>query len=99
NFEDHINVVKQTLQEIGAGNKPTILVFNKTDAFSYTKKDEDDLSPVKKENLSLADVKRTWMKSMNKPVIFISAQKRENVEELRNTLYEMVKELHNKRYP
>ncbi len=99
NFEDHINVVKQTLLDIGAGDKPTILVFNKTDAFSYTQKDDDDLSPVKRENLSLEEIKRTWMKSMNKPVIFMSAAKRENVEELRSTLYDMVKDMHSKRYP
>lgn len=98
-FEDHINVVKQTLQEIGAGDKPAILVFNKTDAFSYTHKDEHDLSPATRENLTLEEVKRTWMKGIHKPVIFISAKNRENIEELRHTLYDMVKELHRKRYP
>ena len=98
-FEDHINVVKQTLQEIGAGDKPTILVFNKTDAFTYTHKEEDDLSPVKKENLTLEEVKNTWMKGLHKPVIFVSAKSRENVEELKRTLYDMVKEMHIRRYP
>jgi GTPase len=99
NFEEHINVVKQTLQEIGAGDKPTILVFNKTDAFTYTHKDEDDLTPTTRENLSLDEVKNTWMKGLNKPVLFISAEKKENVEELRKTIYDLVKELHIKRYP
>ena len=64
-FEEHINVVKQTLQEIGAGDKPTLLVFNKVDAFTYVQKDEDDLIPILKENLSLNDIKNTWMKSLN----------------------------------
>ncbi|MCE3258477.1 MAG: hflX [Bacteroidetes bacterium] len=99
NFEEHINVVKQTLQEIGAGDKPTILVFNKIDAFSYTPKDEDDLTPTTRENLSLNDIKRTWMKNLNNPVLFISAQNKENVEELRSTIYKIVKDLHMKRYP
>lgn len=99
NFEDHINVVKQTLQDIGAGDKPTILVFNKTDAFTYTHKDEDDLTPVTRDNLTLDEIKNTWMKSLNDAVIFISAQNRENIEEFKKTLYDMVKELHLKRYP
>jgi len=98
-FEDHINVVKQTLQEIGAGDKPTILVFNKIDAFSYTPKDEDDLTPTTRDNLSLTDIKNTWMKNLNTTCIFISAQNKENIEELKSTLYNMVKEMHVKRYP
>jgi GTPase len=99
NFEDHLNVVKQTLQEIGAGDKPTILVFNKTDAFTYTHKDEDDLTPIKRENLSLDEIKNTWMKGLSKPVLFISAEKKEGIDELKKTLYDLVKEMHVKRYP
>ncbi len=99
NFEEHIHVVKQTLLEIGAGNKPVILVFNKTDAFTYTHKDEDDLSPSTKENMPLEEVKKTWMKGLNNPCIFISAQTKDNVDELKKTLYDLVKELHVKRYP
>jgi GTPase len=99
NFEDHINVVKQTLQEIGAGDKPTIMIFNKTDAFTYTHKDEDDLSPVKRENLSLEEIKRTWMKSLHHQCVFMSAEKRENIEEMKQLLYEQVKDMHVKRYP
>jgi GTP-binding protein HflX len=99
NFEEQINVVKQTLHDIGAGDKPTILVFNKTDAFTYTHKEEDDLTASTRENLSLEEIKNTWMKGLNKPVIFISARKKENIDELKKTLYEMVKELHMKRYP
>jgi GTP-binding protein HflX len=99
NFEEHINVVKQTLQEIGAGDKPCILLFNKTDAFTYTHKDEDDLTPTTKDNLTLEEVKNTWMKGLHDPVLFISAQKKENIEEFKHVLYNKVKELHVKRYP
>ncbi|MBL7921263.1 MAG: GTPase HflX [Bacteroidia bacterium] len=99
NFEEHLNVVKQTLQDIGAGDKPVILVFNKIDAFTYTKKDEDDLTPTTRENLSLEDIKNTWMKGLNNKVLFISAQEKENIEEFKKTVYDLVKELHVKRYP
>lgn len=99
NFEEHLNVVKQTLQEIGAGDKPTILVFNKTDAFTYTHKDEDDLTPVTRENLTLEEIKNTWMKSLNNPCLFISAQNKEGIEEFKKTVYDLVKTLHMKRYP
>ena len=99
NFEEHLNVVKQTLQEIGAGDKPVVLVFNKTDAFTYVHKDEDDLTPTHKENITLAEIKKTWMKGLNKPVLFISAKNKENVDELKKTIYTIVKELHIKRYP
>ena len=99
NFEEHLNVVKQTLQDIGAGDKPFILVFNKTDAFTYTHKDEDDLTPTLRENLSLDEIKNTWMKSLNKPCLFISAQNKDNIDEFKKTLYDMVKEMHVKRYP
>lgn len=98
-FEDHINVVKVTLQEIGAGDKPTLLVFNKIDAYSYEPKDEFDLTPETKRNMSLEELKKTWMKNLNNPVVFISAQNKENVEELKSKLYDMVKDLHTKRYP
>ena len=100
NFEDQINVVKQTLQDIGAGDKPTILVFNKTDAFTYTHKEEDDLSPATRENLSLNEIRRTWMKGISETaVLFISAQKKENIDEFKGTAYTIIKDLHLKRYP
>ncbi|MBA3664611.1 MAG: GTPase HflX [Bacteroidetes bacterium] len=99
NFEEHINVVKQTLQDIGAGDKPVILVFNKIDAFTYTPKEEDDLTPTTRDNLSLEDIKNTWMKNLHAEVLFISAQNKENVDELKNVLYTKVKEMHVKRYP
>ena len=99
NFEDHINVVRETLKEIGAGEKTTLLIFNKIDAFTYEKKDEDDLTPVTKRNLSMDDLKKTWMGSLNGPCIFISAQDKINLDELKSTVYKMVKEMHVKRYP
>lgn len=99
NFEEHINVVNETLQGIGAADKKTILVFNKIDAFSFVQKDEDDLTPIKRENLSLDELKRTWMGKNNNPCIFISATNKENVDSFRTLIYDNVKELHVKRYP
>jgi GTP-binding protein HflX len=99
NFEEHLNVVKQTLQDIGAGDKPVILVFNKIDAFSYVQKEEDDLTPSTRENLSLEEIKKTWMKNLNNHCLFISAQEKDNIEEFKKTVYDLVKELHVKRYP
>ncbi len=98
-FEDHIQVVNHTLTEIGAGDKPTILVFNKIDAFTFEKKDEDDLTPMTRENISLDQLKKSWMSKLEGPVLFISAKDKENLEEFRNVLYEKAKELHLKRYP
>lgn len=99
NFEEHYHVVKQTLQDIGAGDKPVILVFNKTDAFRYVQKDEHDLSPLERENISLEEIKKTWMRGLHQQCLFISARNKENVEELRKVLYDQVKALHIKRYP
>ena len=99
NFENQIEVVNQTLAEIGASDKPIILLFNKTDAFTYTKKDEDDLTPKTKENFSLEELQKTWIAKMEENTIFISALKKTNFEQLRKLLYEKVKVLHIKRYP
>lgn len=100
NFEEQITVVNETLRGLGTSDKPMLMVFNKIDAFSYTAKDEDDLTPVIKENYSLSDLKNTWMASdKNHPTVFISAKKKENVEELRKLLYEEVKKIHIRRYP
>ncbi len=99
NFEDHINVVKQTLIDIGAGDKETILVFNKIDAFKYIKKDEDDLTPATKENLSLEELKKTWMSGLNQTSIFISAQEKENIPDFKQLVYDVVKKVHVKRFP
>lgn len=99
NFEDHINVVNQTLVEINASDKPTILVFNKIDAYRFTVKEDDDLTPATRENLSIADLKNLWIAKENNPCIFISAVKKENLEELRNAILAQVKKIHNLRYP
>ena len=98
-FEDHINVVNETLAEIGARDKQTILVFNKIDAYTYVKKDEDDLTETTRENWSLEDLKRSWMGKMGEDCIFISATKKENIDELRDLLYERAKAVHITRYP
>ena len=99
NFEDHINVVKQTLIDIGASDKPTILVFNKIDAFTFVKKDEDDLTPTTRENISLEELKNTWMKDLNENCLFISAHQKTNMDELKKTIYNTVKAIHIKRFP
>jgi GTP-binding protein HflX len=100
NFEEQIKVVDETLRELKASEKPSIIVFNKIDAFSYTVKDEDDLGPVLKENYSLPDLKKSWMASdKNHKTVFISAITKENIEELRKLLYDEVKKIHITRYP
>ena len=98
-FEDQIAVVKQTLSEIGAGDKPVYLVFNKVDAYTYIKKDEDDLTPAGRENLSLDDLKQSWIAKANTPCIFLSAVERTNIDKFRADLYGMVREIHAGRYP
>ena len=98
NFQEQIQVVSQTIADIGAGDKPVILVFNKIDAFSYTAKDEDDLSPKTAENYSLDDFKNMYF-AKKEPCIFISAKNKENIDEFRSMVYERVKEMHAIRYP
>jgi GTPase len=99
-FEEQIRVVNNTLKDLGVSDKPLILVFNKIDAFSYIVKDEDDLTPVLKNNYSLTDLKKSWMSTdKHHPTVFISAKTKENIEELRKLLYDEVKKLHIKRYP
>lgn len=98
-FEDHIDVVNQTLTDIGASDKPTILVFNKMDAFTFEEKEVDDLTPISRKNLSLEQLKKSWMNTLNSPCIFISATNKQNIDEFKKVLYEMAKELHQKRYP
>ena len=99
NFEEQINVVKETLCEIGAGDKPVFLIFNKTDAFKYEQKQEDDLTPPTRENLSLDDIRNIWIAKAETPCIFISAAKRDGIDKLRKDLYGMVREIHAGRYP
>ncbi|MCB2219628.1 MAG: GTPase HflX [Bacteroidetes bacterium] len=98
-FEEQIHVVKQTLAEIDANGKPTIMLFNKIDAYHFIQKEEDDLTPPTKENLSLEELKRTWMAKSEYPSLFISATQKENIDELRKVIYEEVKKIHIKRYP
>ena len=98
-FEEQIAVVKQTLQDIGAGDKPVYLVFNKIDAYTYIKKEEDDLTPATRRNMSLEDLKKSWIAKANTPCIFISAAERINIDKLRTDLYGMVREIHAGRYP
>lgn len=99
-FEEQIEVVNRTLQEVcESKDKPMILVFNKVDAFTYVKKDDDDLTPHLRENIPLEELKQTWMAKMNDNCIFISARERINIDELKSRLYEMAKEIHMKRFP
>ena len=99
-FEEQIEVVNRTLQEVcGAESKPVIMVFNKIDAFTYTPKDPDDLSPVKRENISLDDFREMWMAKMENNCVFISAKERININELKDMLYQKAKEIHSERFP
>ena len=100
NFEEQIEVVDKTLREVCDGaDKPMILVFNKIDAFTYKPKDEDDLTPRTRENISLDELKATWMAKMNDNCVFISAKKGINIDELKNKIYEKAREIHIARFP
>ena len=100
NFEEQIEVVDKTLREICAGgDKPVILVFNKIDAFSYKPKDADDLTPRTRENISLYELKATWMAKMNDNCVFISAKRGINIDELKQKIYEKAREIHMARFP
>ena len=98
-FEAQIEVVNKTLLEIDKEEKPTILVFNKIDAFTYTPKDDDDLTPATRENVSLEELERSWMNKLENDCIFISAKNKVNIEELKEKVYNRVKEIHIERYP
>tara|TARA_B100000161_G_scaffold264715_1_gene238650 strand:- start:1287 stop:2450 length:1164 start_codon:yes stop_codon:yes gene_type:complete len=98
NFEEQIDIVHKTLDEINAADKPSVMVFNKVDAFTYEKKDEDDLTPATKANISLDDWKHTWM-AKSGDSIFISALQKDNFDAFRDKLYEIAKEIHAKRFP
>jgi len=99
NFEEQLEVVKQTLQEIKAAGKPTIIIFNKIDAYRFIEKDPFDLTPAVKENLTLEELEKTWMAKVNVPCIFISATQKLNIEALKEMLYPQVKDIHKSRYP
>jgi len=98
-FENQISVVNNTLREIGAIDKPIIIVFNKIDNYTYIKKDEDDLTPKEKINFSLAELKQTWMAKNDYPTVFISAANKENIEELKTLMYNTIRSIHIKIYP
>ena len=110
-FEEQISVVEKTLSDLGCADKPYMLVFNKIDAYTWTPQDEDDLTEPTRENISLEDLKKTWMAKVNEKLemrnekwtpiapLFISAKKKENIDELREVLYAKVRELHVQKYP
>lgn len=98
-FEDQIRVVNETLSELIKIPKPTIMVFNKIDAFEYIQKEADDLTPVERQNYSLDDLKQMWMSKQDHDTVYISAQSKENIDDLKDQLYEIVKDIHSARFP
>jgi len=103
-FEEQIRVVEETLSDLGCADKPVMLVFNKIDAYTWVEKDEDDLTPLTKENYTLLDLQKTWMARTGEnqhylECLFISAKQKENIDELREVLYKRVRELHVQKYP
>ena len=103
-FEEQIRVVEETLKELGCADKPAMLVFNKIDAYTWVEKEEDDLTPIQKENYTLEDLKKTWMAKSSEnqhylECMFISAKQKENIDQLRDVLYRRVRELHVQKYP
>ena len=98
-FEEQIEIVEKTLFEIDTEKKPTIIVFNKIDAFSYTPKDEDDLTPETRMNISLEELKKSWMSKLNEDCIFISAKEKDNIDELKKLIYDKAKDVHISRFP
>ena len=100
NFEEQYEVVEQTINELTHSTPiPTIVVFNKTDAFTYTPKEVDDLTPVKRENISLEELEHTWMARLNDNCVFVSAKTRTGIEQLKQVMYEKIKQIHIQRYP
>jgi GTP-binding protein HflX len=98
-FEEQINTVNETLKDLNVAEKPIFIVFNKIDQYEFIPKEIDDLSPVTKENWTIEDLQKSWMAKSNSPCLFISATQKTNLELLRGTLYQKVKEVHVKRYP
>jgi GTP-binding protein HflX len=98
-FEEQMKVVEQTLMDIGANNKPVYVVFNKIDAYTYEEYDEFSLEPKKKDNVSLEELKNSWIAQEKTPCIFISAKEKIGIPKLRNDIYKMVAEIHAGRYP
>jgi GTP-binding protein HflX len=98
-FEEQIEVVNNTLKDLGAADKPQMIVFNKIDAYRWVEKEPDDLTPPTKENITLDELQKTWMAKMNDDCLFISAREKQNIDMLRDTLYKKVKQLHVQKYP
>ena len=98
-FEEQIKVVEKTLADLGCAEKPSMIIFNKIDVYKWTPQDEDDLTPPKKENISLDDLKRTWMARLDENCLFISAKEKQNIEEFREEIYKRVRQLHVQKYP
>jgi GTP-binding protein HflX len=98
-FEEQIEVVNETLKDLGVSDKPSMIIFNKIDNYTWVEKDEDDLTPETKENISLERLEKTWMARLNDNCLFISAKNHENIDEYRRVLYSKVRELHVQKYP
>lgn len=98
-FEEQIQVVDQTLSDLGCADKPRLMVFNKMDAYEWTEKDPDDLTPATRENVSLNELQHTWMARLGDDCIFISARERLNIDNLKDLFYSRVKQLHVQKYP
>ncbi len=98
-FEEQIQVVENTLKDLGCAEKPSMIIFNKIDAYKWIEKEYDDLTPIKKENITLEELKKTWMAKLNENCLFISARERINIDEMRDILYKKVRELHVQKYP
>ena len=98
-FEEQISVVENTLKDLGCAEKPSMIVFNKIDAYRWVDKDPDDLTPPTRENVTLDELRRTWMAKLGDDCIFISAREKQNIDELRDVMYKRVRELHVQKYP
>ena len=98
-FEEQIQVVEQTLKDLGCAEKPSMIVFNKIDNYHWVDKEPDDLTPSTKENVTLDELRNTWMARLSDNCLFISAKNKENIDEFRNVLYKKVRELHVQKYP
>ena len=98
-FEEQINVVENTLKDLGCADKPSMIVFNKIDNYTWTEKEEDDLTPATKENITLDELRRTWMAKLHDECLFISAKEKQNIDEFREVIYRKVRELHVQKYP
>ena len=98
-FEEQIQVVEKTLEELGCSDKPSMIIFNKIDNYTWVEKEEDDLTPMEKENIPLEDLKKTWMAKLHDDCLFISAKNKDNIDEFREVLYKKVRELHVQKYP